>query len=52
MDEPITISSDSDTDDSDVEFIDCFSNVVKLDDPLTAARVDVDTVKVNIPTVS
>ncbi|XP_033949531.1 uncharacterized protein simc1 isoform X1 [Pseudochaenichthys georgianus] len=51
MDEPITISSDSDTDDSDVEFIDCFSNVVKLDDPLTAARVDVDTVKVNIPTL-
>ncbi|KAK5897144.1 hypothetical protein CesoFtcFv8_010232 [Champsocephalus esox] len=53
MDEPITISSDSDTDDSDVEFIDCFSNVVKRDDPLTlsAVRVDVDTVKVNIPTL-
>ena len=55
MDELITISSDSDKDeDSDVEIIGCFSNVVKRDDPLplSAVRVDVDAVKVNIPTVS
>ncbi|XP_010771079.1 uncharacterized protein simc1 [Notothenia coriiceps] len=52
MDEPIIISSDSDKDeDSDVEIIGCFSNVVKRDDPLplSAVRVDVDTVKVNVP---
>ncbi|KAL3044925.1 hypothetical protein OYC64_013238 [Pagothenia borchgrevinki] len=54
MDELITISSDSDKDeDSDVEIIGCFSNVVKRDDPLplSAVRVDVDAVKVNIPTL-
>ncbi|XP_063733045.1 SUMO-interacting motif-containing protein 1 [Eleginops maclovinus] len=54
MDEVITISSDSDKDDdSDVEIVSSFTNVVTRDDllPLSAVRVDVDAVKaVDVPT--
>ncbi|KAK5864875.1 hypothetical protein PBY51_016081 [Eleginops maclovinus] len=55
MDEVITISSDSDKDDdSDVEIVSSFTNVVTRDDllPLSAVRVDVDAVKaVDVPTL-
>ncbi|XP_042349435.1 uncharacterized protein simc1 isoform X2 [Plectropomus leopardus] len=46
MDDVITLSSDSDKDDSDVEIIGCFSNIMTKDDPLplTAVRVHVDDV--------
>ncbi|XP_070819592.1 uncharacterized protein simc1 [Chaetodon trifascialis] len=44
MEDVITISSSSDQDDSDVEIIGCFSNVVTCTDPLPLASV-----RVNVP---
>ncbi|XP_054453046.1 SUMO-interacting motif-containing protein 1 isoform X2 [Anoplopoma fimbria] len=51
MDEVITLSSDSDPEDSDVEIIGSFSNAMSKSDPLplTAVRVEVDAV--NVPTL-
>ncbi|XP_035524747.1 SUMO-interacting motif-containing protein 1 isoform X1 [Morone saxatilis] len=48
----ITLSSDSDKDDSDVEIVGSYSNImIKADPlPLSAVRVDVDAVNVNVPT--
>lgn len=63
MDDVITVSSDSEKgEDSDVEIIGSFSDVMTraADDvmtraadplPLTAVRVDVGAVNVNVPTV-
>lgn len=51
----ITLSSDSDEDDSDVEIVGSYSNVMTKADPLpplTAVRVYVDAVDINVPTVS
>lgn len=54
MDDVITLSSDSEKDDSDVEIVGSYSHVMTKDDPLplTSVRVDVDAVNVNVPTVS
>ncbi|XP_070769901.1 SUMO-interacting motif-containing protein 1 [Enoplosus armatus] len=51
MDGVITLSSDSDVDDSDVEIVGSYSNIMTKADPLplTAVRVDVDAVNVNVP---
>ncbi|XP_028445807.1 uncharacterized protein simc1 isoform X1 [Perca flavescens] len=51
MDDVISLSSDSN--DSDVEIIGSFCNVMTKSDPLplTAVRVDVDAVNVNVPTL-
>ncbi len=54
MDGVITLSSDSDKDDSDVEIVGSFSNIMTKTDllPLTALRVDVGAVtSVNVPRV-
>lgn len=50
MADVISVSSD----DSDVEFIDSYNNVMTKADPLplTAVRVDVDVVNANVPLVS
>lgn len=51
----ITLSSDSDEEDSDVEIVGSYSNVMTKADPLpplTAVRVYVDAVDVNVPTVN
>lgn len=49
MADVITLSSDSEKDDSDVEIIGCYSNVMTKDDPLplTAVRVHVDDINVS-----
>lgn len=54
MDDVITLSSDSDEDESDVEIIGSYSNITTKPDPqpLTAVRVYVDAVDVKVPTVS
>lgn len=54
MENVITLSSDSDKEDSDVEIVGCYSNVTTKAEvlPLTAVRVDVSALKVNVPTVS
>lgn len=54
MDDVITLSSDSDEDESDVEVVGSYSNIMTKPDPLplTAVRVYVDAVNVNVPTVS
>lgn len=54
MADVITLSSDSEKDDSDVEIVGSYSHVMTKDDPLplTSVRVDVDAVNVNVPTVS
>ncbi|KAM9356745.1 SUMO-interacting motif-containing protein 1 [Symphorus nematophorus] len=52
MADVITLSSDSDKDDSDVEIVGSYSNIMTKTDPLplTAVRVQVDALKVNGPT--
>lgn len=55
MDGVITLSSDSENDDSDVEIVGSYSNIMTKTEllPLTAVRVDVGAVtNVNVPTVS
>lgn len=51
MDDVICLSSDSDKDDSDVEIVGSYCNLMTKGDPLplTAVRVDVDAVNVNVP---
>lgn len=54
MEDVITLSSDSDEDQSGVEVVGSCSNIMTKPDPLplTAVRVYVDAVNVNVPTVS
>ncbi|XP_070693562.1 uncharacterized protein simc1 [Pempheris klunzingeri] len=51
MEDVISLSSDSDKDDSDVEIVGCYTNILTRADPLplTAVRIDVDAVNVNVP---
>lgn len=50
MDEVITLSSNSD--DSDVEIVGSFTTTKDEPQPLTAVRIDVKAVNVNVPPVS
>ncbi|XP_059201554.1 uncharacterized protein simc1 isoform X2 [Centropristis striata] len=53
MDDVITLSSDSDKDDSDVEIIGSYTNGLSRAEPLplSAVRIDVDSISVNVPTL-